>query len=495
MVLERPLAQTTTSAGIVIIGTGFAGLGMAIRLRAAGIRDFVMLERARDIGGTWRDNQYPGCACDIPSELYSFSFARNPKWTRVYPTQPEIHAYLRDCVDRYDLERHIRYESDVIEARYDAERVLWQIETRSGTRFEAAVLISGMGGLSNPAMPQIPGLAEFEGPQFHSARWEYDVDLVGKRVAVIGTGASVIQFVPQIAPNALRLEIFQRTPPWILPKPDGPIAAWKRFLLNDVPGLAWAHRASIYLTHEARALGFIVNPKLLMTFESIAKKHIARKIADPVLRATVTPDYRLGCKRVLISNDYYPALNRENVAVVTSEIARVEGDAVVTRDGVRHPADVIVYGTGFRAQDGLAPVRILGLGGRSLTDAWDDGMEAFLGTSVTGFPNLFTLVGPNVILGHNSMIYMIESQIAYVLDALHHLRKRGALALDVLPEVQRSFNDEIRAKTKKTVWQSGCRSWYLDKNGRNTSLWPGFTFDFRRRTRRIEPSRYRWIGR
>ena len=495
MLLERPPVRATTSTGIVIIGSGFAGLGMAIKLRAAGIRDFVILERAHDIGGTWRDNRYPGCACDIPSELYSFSFARNPKWSRVFPTQPEIHEYLRACVDKYDLERHIRYDSDVIEARYDAERVLWQVETRGGTRFEASVLISGMGGLSNPAMPQISGLAEFAGPQFHSARWDHDVDLAGKRVAVIGTGASAIQFVPEIAPSVGHLSLFQRTPPWIVPKIDGPVDPRKSLLLNYLPGYAWLHRTSIYLTHEARALGFTVDPKLLRTVEKIAKSHIRRQIADPALRATVTPNYRLGCKRILISNDYFPALTRANVAVVTSDIARVEGDAVITSDGSRHVVDVIIYGTGFRAQDGLAPVRIVGEGGRTLDEAWSDGMEAYLGTSVAGFPNLFTLVGPNVGLGHNSMVFMIESQVAYVLDALRQLRKRGARALDVLPQVQRSFNDEIRAKTKKTVWMSGCRSWYLDKNGRNTSLWPGFTFDFRRRTRRIEPSRYRWIGR
>jgi len=481
-----------SSFEIVIVGTGFAGLGMAIRLRRAGMADFVLLERAGDIGGTWRDNAYPGCACDIPAQLYSFSFARNAHWSRVFPTQPEIHAYLRACVERYDLERHIRYRSEVVEARYDAERVRWRIETRGGLAYEAPVLISGMGGLSNPAIPQIPGIESFAGARFHSARWDHGVDLAGKAVGVIGTGASAIQFVPQIAPRVARLHVFQRTPPWIVPRFDAPIDARTRRLLRFLPGYAWAQRAFLYLTHEARALGFTVNPKLLALVEKIARRELLRRIVDPELRARLTPDYRLGCKRILISSDYYPALCRDNVQVVTSPIQRVEPTAIVTRDGVRYPTDVIVYGTGFRAQDGLAPVRIVGEGGRTLDDAWADGMEAFLGTSIAGFPNFFTLAGPNTGLGHNSMVYMIESQIAYVLDALRQLRKRRARALDVLPDVQRAFNLDLRDRTKHTVWQTGCRSWYLDENGRNTSLWPGFTFDFRRHTRRIDPSRYTW---
>ncbi len=491
---ERPAARTI-STRIVIVGTGFAGLGMAIKLRQAGITDFVVLERARDIGGTWRDNGYPGCACDIPSQLYSFSFARNTEWSRVFPTQPEIHAYLKRCAQKYKIEQHVRYESDVIEARYDAQHVRWRVETRGGTAYEAPVLVSGMGGLSNPAMPDVPGVETFAGPRFHSAQWRHDVELGGKRVAVIGTGASAIQFVPQIAPIVGSLALFQRTPPWIVPKLDGPVDARKKKLLRWLPGYAWLQRTLIYVQHEVRALGFTVNPRILGLVEKIAKKHLARQIADPALRAKVTPTYKLGCKRILISNDYYPALTRENVTLVTGPIVRVEADAVVTADGTRHVADVLIYGTGFRAQDGLSPVRVVGEGGRTLDDAWAEGMQAYLGTSIAGFPNFFTLVGPNTGLGHNSMVYMIESQIAYVLDALAQMKKRGARALDVRADVQHAFNVELHNRTKRTIWQSGCKSWYLDKNGNNSSLWPGFTFDFRRRTRKIEPGRYRWIGR
>lgn len=495
MLLESPPTLRAISTRIVIVGTGFSGLGMAIRLRAAGITDFVILERADDVGGTWRDNSYPGCACDIPSQLYSFSFARNARWSRVYPTQPEIHAYLRDCVTRYGLEKHIRYASDVVEARYDADRTRWRVETRAGLAYEAPFLISGMGGLSNPAYPHVPGLESFAGPAFHSARWRHDVALAGKRVAVIGTGASAIQFVPQIAPDVAHLALFQRTPPWILPKLDGPVDARTKRLLRFVPGYAWWHRARLYLTHEARALGFTIDPKLLTSVERIAARHLRRQIRDPDLRARLTPAYRMGCKRILISNDFYPALARANVEVVTDAIARVEPDAVVTADGTRYPADVVIFGTGFRAQDGLSPVRVVGEGGRTLEDAWSDGMHAYLGTSIAGFPNFFTLVGPNTGLGHNSMVYMIESQIAYVLDALRQIGARGARALDVRPDAQAAFNAFLRERTKRTIWQSGCTSWYLDKNGNNTSLWPGFTFDFRRRTRRVDPRRYRWIGR
>ncbi len=333
-------------------------------------------------------------------------------------------------------------------------------------------------------MPDVPGVETFAGPRFHSAQWRHDVDLVGKRVAAIGTGASAIQFVPQIAPTVASLALFQRTPPWIIPKLDGPVDARKKALLRWIPGYARLQRAIIYVRHELRALGFTVDPKILGLAEKIAKKHLARQIADPVLRAKVTPSYRMGCKRILISNDYYPALTRENFTVITDPIVRVEADAVVTADGTRHVADVLIYGTGFRAQDGLSPVRVVGEGGRTLDDAWAEGMQAYLGTGIAGFPNFFTLVGPTTGIGHNSMVYMIESQIAYVLDALAQMKKRGARALDVRADVQHAFNIELHNRTKRTIWHSGCRSWYL-----------GFAFDFRRRTRKIEPGRYRWIGR
>jgi len=482
-----------TRAEIIIVGTGFAGLGMPIRLKERGHADFVMLERARDLGGMWRDNTYPGCACDIPSELYSFSFEPNAAWSRVYPTRAEIHAYLRRCAERHDLAAHIRFEREVTEARFDDATARWTIATRAGETFLAPVLVLGMGGLSTPAYPQIAGMADFGGSSFHSARWDPALDLRGQRVAVIGTGASAVQFVPQIAPQVARLSIFQRTPPWVLPKRDGLVSERKRCLLRRVPGYAAASRAAIYWSHEVNALGFTCVPELLRLGERIARRHVADAIADPALRAKVTPAYRLGCKRVLFSNDYYPALTRPNVDVVTSEIERIDARGIVTTAGRRHDVDVIVYGTGFRAQDGVSPVKIFGSGGASLDDAWRSGSGAYLGTSVAGFPNLFILIGPNTGTGHGSMVYMIESQINYVLDALRALRRRRATAFDVRPEIQAAFNARLDRKSSKTVWQTGCRSWYLDRRGKNTTLWPGFTFEFRAATKHIDPKRYRWF--
>ncbi len=482
------------SAEIVIIGTGFAGLCMAIALKAAGRHDFVLLERAEDVGGTWRDNEYPGCACDIPSLLYSFSFDRGFEWSRDYPTQPEILAYLRRCVRKYGLGPHVRYGVDVAEARYDEPTARWRVTAANGTAFDARVLVSAMGGLSNPSIPELPGIERFSGPSFHSAQWNHAVDLTGKDVAVVGTGASAIQFVPQIAPKAARVLLFQRTPPWVLPKFDGPVSRRERFLRRFVPGYARFRRLTIYWLHEVRALGFTVDPRILARMEKLARAFLRHQVPDPELRRKLEPDYRMGCKRVLLSNDYYPALQRDNVEVVTDPIASVEADAIVTAGGARRHADAIVYATGFRAQEAVGNVRISGAGGRTLADAWRNGMEAFLGVSVAGFPNLFLLVGPNTGLGHNSMVLMIESQVRYVMGALGLMRKRRFASLDVRPDVQRAFNRALERRMKHTVWSTGCRSWYLDANGKNTTLWPGFTFEFRHRTARFDPRRYRTVS-
>jgi cation diffusion facilitator CzcD-associated flavoprotein CzcO len=480
----------TTATGIVIVGSGFAGLCLGIRLKAAGIDDFVILERANDIGGTWRDNDYPGCACDIPAVLYSFSFEPKADWSRTFPTQPEIQAYLKGCARKYGLEPHIRFGTEMVEAAYDDSLARWRVQAADGSAYVAPVLVSGMGGLSNPFEPQIPGRADFAGPAFHSANWDHGVPLEGRDVAVIGTGASAIQFVPQIASAVRRLHLFQRTPPWVLPKLDAPVRPLERALRRFAPGYEWTERQLTYWQLEIRALGFTLEPALLAKMEKLARRHLARQIHDPALRAKVEPEYRMGCKRVLISNDYYPALARPNVDVITDEIARFERDGPVTRGGKKYHADVVIYGTGFRAQEAVGSVRIAGQGGRTLDDAWRGGMEAFLGVSVAGFPNFFMIVGPNTGLGHNSMVFMIESQVNYVMSALTLLLKRRVAALDIRPDVQAEFNRELQKRMKRTVWSSGCRSWYLDSNGKNTALWPGFTFDFRRRTRRLVPSRY-----
>ncbi|WP_439638517.1 flavin-containing monooxygenase [Nevskia sp.] len=475
---------------VLIIGSGFAGLGMAIKLREAGIEDFQILERGSDVGGTWRDNHYPGCACDVQSHLYSFSFEPNPDWTRMFARQPEIRAYLEKCADKYDLRRHIVFGANVQTARYDDASASWTVTTADGRSFKAQVLVSGMGGLSNPAMPNVKGLEKFKGKAFHSAHWDHSYDLAGKKVAVIGTGASAIQFVPQLQKLAGRVDLYQRTAPWIMPKPDREIGQIERVLYRRFPALQNAYRTAIYWALESRVLGFAVNPKLMTLVQGIARSHIKKQIADPTLRAKVTPDYTIGCKRILISNDYYPALAQDNVEVITDSIAEVRANSIVDANGVERKVDAIIYGTGFKAQDPMPRGTVFGKGGVDLLDAWKDGPEAYLGLSVAGFPNFFMLVGPNTGLGHNSMVFMIESQVAYVMDALKTMKARQLRAVDVKPDAQVSFNKGIQGKLTKTVWTSGCKSWYVDANGKNTTLWPGFTFVYRGKTRRFKADQY-----
>ncbi|SPA25877.1 Cyclohexanone monooxygenase, Flavin-containing monooxygenase (FMO) [Cupriavidus taiwanensis] len=469
---------------IAIIGSGFAGLGMAIRLRERGERDFLVFEKAGSVGGTWRDNHYPGCACDVQSHLYSFSFAPNPDWSRMFSTQPEIRAYLEDCTDRFGLRPHLRLHHELRHAAWDEAAQLWRLQMADGKVVRARVLVSGMGGLSRPAYPDIPGLDTFEGECFHSQHWNHAYALGGKRVAVIGTGASAIQFVPQIAPQVAQLDLYQRTPPWIMPKPDREVSAAERWLFRRLPFTQTLVRTGIYWMLESRVLGFVLHPKIMKVVERVARRHLARQVRDPALRATLTPDYTIGCKRVLISNDYYPALTRDNVDVVTTGIARVERDAVVLRDGTRRPADCIILGTGFHATDPLPRGVIAGIGGVDLVDAWRDGAQAYLGTTVAGFPNLFFVVGPNTGLGHSSMVFMIESQVAYIADALRQMRRDGVQAVDVREPVQRRFNERLQARLGHAIWSAGgCASWYIDpRSGRNTTLWPGFTWQFRRAT-------------
>ncbi len=475
---------------ILIVGTGFAGLGMAIRLRQAGIDDFTILERAAEVGGTWRDNSYPGAACDVESHLYSFSFAPNPGWTRAFAPQTEILQYLVACTDRHDLRRHIRFNTGVTSARFDERTGVWEVETSDGRVLRARVLVSGCGGLSRPALPGIAGLGSFEGKTFHTARWDHSVSLEGRTVAVVGTGASAIQVVPAIAPRVKRLTILQRSAPWIMPKPDRAIGPRERRLFQRIPVLQRLARERIYWQREALALGFTVEPRLLRAAEVVAHRYLDKSVADPVLRAKLRPDYRMGCKRILPTNDYYPAVARDNVSVVTSPIDEVRPHGIRTRDGVEHPADTLVLATGFEAAEACAPFEISGRGGERLDAAWEDGAEAYLGTTVARFPNLFLIVGPNVGLGHSSMIFMIESQVSYILSAITTMRAQRLAWVDVRPAAQSAYNDELRSRLGKTIWASGCKSWYQTRSGKNTTLWPGFTFEFRRRTRRFDPAAY-----
>jgi cation diffusion facilitator CzcD-associated flavoprotein CzcO len=474
---------------VAIVGSGFSGLGMAIRLRQAGIEDFVVLERAEDVGGTWRDNSYPGCACDVPSHLYSFSFAPNPEWTSTFSAQPEIWDYLRGCARRYGVMEHVRFGHEVRDAAWDEDAQRWCIETSQGA-LTAQALVLGTGPLSEPAIPDLPGLDGFEGTTFHSATWDHDHDFDGERVAVIGTGASAIQFVPQIQPRVGRLHVFQRTAPWIMPRPDRPLKGWERRLYRALPAAQLLMRAGIYWARESFVPGFR-HARVMRLAERLALRHLHHQVRDPELRRKLTPTYRMGCKRVLISNDYLPALGRENVEVVTEAIDEVRPRSIVTADGAEREVDTIIFGTGFHVTDMPAAERVRGRDGRTLAEHWAGSPQAHLGAMVAGYPNLFFLVGPNTGLGHNSIVFMIESQCNYVVSALRLMDERGAAELDVRPEAQAAYNARLQEQMRGTVWTSGgCASWYLDANGRNTTLWPSFTWPFRERTRRLDPAQY-----
>jgi len=477
----------------LIVGSGFAGLGAAVRLDEAGRRDFLVVEKGDSLGGTWRDNSYPGCACDVESHLYSFSFFPNPEWTRTFARQPEIRAYLEATADRYRLRDRIRFGVHVVGAEWDG--TAWDVRTSDGETLRARFVLFGTGALHDPAVPDLEGLDRFAGPAFHSAQWDHSVDLRGKRVAVIGTGASAIQFVPAIAPDVAHLTLFQRTAPWVLPKPDRPIPEGRRRLFRRFPLLQRLQRLSLYWRHEALVAGFM-HPAIMKLVQRLGLLYLRRVFAgDAELRRRVTPTFTMGCKRILMSNDYYPALRRENVSVETAGIERVTERGVVTADGVEHEVDVIVFGTGFTVAEGLATMNVTGRDGRKLADAWADGPEALLGTTVAGFPNLFTIVGPNTGLGHSSMVFMVESQLNYVLDALRTVDRHRAVAIDTRPEAQAEFNADLQDRLAPTVWSTGgCASWYLDASGRNRTLWPGSTATFRRRTRRIDPAAHELLG-
>ena len=474
---------------IAIIGTGFAGLGMAIRLKQEGVDDFVVLEKADDVGGTWRENTYPGVQCDVPSHLYSFSFAQNPNWSRTFPLGDEIWDYLRECAVRYGVMPHIRFGEDVQSADWDDERQRWRIETADDT-ITAQVLVAGTGPLHEPSIPAVPGLDRFEGRMFHSAEWEHDHDLTGERVAVVGTGASAIQFVPRIQPKVSRMHVFQRTPPWIVPHPDRALSPLEHRVYRAFPAAQLAMRAAVYWARETFVLGFM-DRRFAKLPERVAVKYLRDQVPDPELRRRLTPDYTIGCKRVLISNDYFPALMQPNVDLVTDGIAEVRASSVVTADGSEREVDTLIFGTGFRVTDPPSAHLVRGRDGRTLAETWQGSMEAHLGTTIAGFPNLFFLVGPNTGLGHNSIVFMIESQLNYVLDALRTMDARGAKSIDVRPDVQARYNAAIQKRLRNTVWNAGgCASWYLDHTGRNTTLWPGFTWPFRRLLRGFDADHY-----
>jgi cation diffusion facilitator CzcD-associated flavoprotein CzcO len=475
---------------VVIVGTGFSGLGMAIRLAQRGDHDYVVLEKADDVGGTWRDNRYPGCACDVPSRLYSFSFDQNPSWSRDFPTAPEIWAYLRDVADRYAVRDRVVFGADLRTATYDERARRWSLTAADGRGWTCDALVLGVGALHEPKLPDIEGLSEFDGAVMHTAQWPEDDGLDGARVAIVGTGASAVQLLPEVAVRAAHTTVFQRTPAWILSKHDKEWSPGRQRRFRRWPVLQRAVRWRTYWALEARAPFFVRFPSLARLVERAALRELRSAVSDPGLRAKLTPSYTIGCKRILLSNDYWPTFERDDVSLVTEPIVRVEPDAVVTADGARHAVDALVLGTGFDVTGSFERMDVTGLGGRSLAQAWAEGMHTNLGITVAGFPELYLLLGPNTGLGHNSVVLMIELATGYVLQCLERSR---AGARVVTERAQAAFTQEMLRRTGHTVWATGCRSWYLDRFGHNTTTWPGSTVGYWWRTRRVDDAQFETV--
>ncbi len=474
---------------VAVIGGGMSGIGAAISLQRAGFEDFVVLERAAEPGGTWRDNTYPGCACDVPTALYSYSFAPKPDWSRAYAGQEEIRRYLLGVAAEHGVADRIRCGSDVLDAEWDEGRRRWLVRT-SGGEYAARALVSATGPWSEPVIPEIPGLDGFRGKVFHSSRWDHEHSLDGARVAAIGSGASAVQFVPKIQPQVESLTLYQRTAHWVMPKFDGPISPRVQRLFGRYPATQKTLRNGLYYTSEMLGLA-MRNPRLLAPVERVARSHLRRSVADPELRSILTPDYTLGCKRLLFSNEWYPALTRPNVDVVPHAVEEVRPDGVVGADGVERPADTIILGTGFTITQLPIADRVRGREGRSLAESWGGSPTGYLGSTVHGFPNFFILLGPNVGNGHSSAFLLSETQIAYMVDALRAMSRRGLTSVEVRAETQERFNAEVQSRLAGTVWNAGgCMSYYLDVNGRNSTMYPGSTIELRRRLARFDPADY-----
>jgi cation diffusion facilitator CzcD-associated flavoprotein CzcO len=491
----KPSRQTASSlpahVNVFVVGAGFGGLGAAIKLAESGENDFLVIDRGPEVGGTWRDNTYPGAACDVPSQLYSFSFALNPDWSRSFSPQPEIQEYLRKVGNDSGVLDRFRFGVTFESAAWDADAAQWRIETSAGPT-TANLLVSAAGALSDPKMPDIEGIDRFQGEVFHSAEWNHDYDLTGKRVAIIGTGASSIQIVPAIAPTVERLDVYQRTAPWVIPRRDREFSRIERLAFRRLPGAQRLARALVYVGREVTVPAFTRRPQIFTIARPQALANIRKGIKDPELRKKVTPHFGFGCKRVLIANDWYPALSRDNVDLVTDGIAKVTANSIVTKDGVGREVDVLIIATGFLATEQPIAGQVKGKNGQTLSDAWAaNGIQAYKGATVHGFPNLFFVVGPNTGLGHSSMVYMIESQVAYLVDAVRAMKRHDLATVEPLAHAQLEWNADLQQRMKKTVWNTGgCQSWYLDAHGRNVTLWPRTTFKFRQLTAKFDLAAY-----
>lgn len=483
----------TQPLDVAILGAGVSGLCMGIQLQRAGIASFAIFEKSHDVGGTWLDNSYPGSGCDVPSHLYSFSFEPNPDWSRAFSPQAEIQRYLRHCAEKYGLLPKIHFGTEIAGASFDASAGLWRIRTSTGEEITARALVSGLGQLNRPHTPDLPGLASFEGTTFHSARWNHQHDLAGEKVAVVGNGASALQFIPEIAKTAERVTVFQRSANWVIPRNDRKFSAADKDRFRRNPFLLRALRAFIWFMLEIRFFAFLRESWFSRRMTRVATEYLHAQVGDPVLRAKLTPDYPIGCKRILISDDYYQALVRPNVEVVCEPIERLTAGAVVTADGTLRAADTVIFATGFETTTFLAPLTIEGLDGAKLHDVWRDGAEAYLGVTVAGFPNLFMLYGPNTNLGHNSIIFMIECQVGYAVQCIRELLKPGTAWLDVRRDVMDRYNRDLQTALGKTAWTAGCSSWYKTASGKVVNNWSGFTIDYWRRTRHPDWRDYRFV--
>jgi cation diffusion facilitator CzcD-associated flavoprotein CzcO len=476
---------------VIIVGTGYAGLCLAIRLKEKGMNNFVILEREKELGGTWYINNYPGAACDVESHLYSFSFEPYD-WSGTFAGQKELNEYIKHCAKKYKIEEHIKLNTEVSQAIYNDSECMWEIRTNNDEKLKGQFLYLCTGLLNDPLFPDIKGLESFEGMTMHSSVWKHDFDFKNKNVAVIGSGASAIQFVPEIAPLVNNLYLFQRTPNWILPKPDRPFKSWEKKLLSSLPFIRRMYRELLYWEKETRIYGFVKYPFLLKIYSKASIKFMRKYVKDPELEKAMTPNYTMGCKRILLSNNWFEAVVRKNVKVITDGIDKITSQGIVPKNREELKIDAIIYATGFKASELLSRIHIVGSKGKNLNEIWkQNGVQAYKGTTVAGFPNMFILHGPNTSIGHTSAIHLLESQAQYTIDAFNYMKKNKIKSAELTEKAQNDFNEEIQKSMKGTVWQTGgCTSWYQDKKGRNPALWPGFTTKFRKLTSKFDYNNY-----
>ncbi|ONI84207.1 4-hydroxyacetophenone monooxygenase [Actinosynnema sp. ALI-1.44] len=479
-----------TTTGVLVIGAGFSGLGTAIRLSQAGITDFVICERAGDVGGTWRDNTYPGAGCDVPSLVYSYSFAPNPNWSRAYSGGAEILAYIRHMTDQFGLRERIRFNTDITRLVYDDDTGTWTASTKDGHTITARAVVSAVGALANASYPGIDGLDTYRGHTMLSSAWDHSYDFTGKHVAVIGTGASAVQIVPELVAMAATVKVFQRTPGWVLPKANPHHPSWLTELFRRVPTTQTALRQALFYGHEAMALGVVWDSAVTTLLQQVSRRYLRRAVADPWLRRRLTPDYRMGCKRILITSDYYPALQAPNCKLITWPIYALSANGIRTAEGIEHQVDCVVFATGFDVYNAGTPFPISGSGGRVLGDEWLAGAKAYKSVAVAGYPNLFFTLGPNSGPGHNSLLVYSEAQIDYIVQAISLIRRDGLRSLEVRKDVQEEFNRDLQRRLARTTWNSGCSSWYLTGDGFNATMYPGFATQYARGLATLDPDDY-----